>query len=64
MDPKDHENGGVECSKAHAMLMQLATTEQKLDVVSQALERVCVRKAGGGCKVWNEALWKAIDEVT
>lgn len=46
------------------MLMQLATTEQKLDVVSQALERVCVRKAGGGCKVWNEALWKAIDEVT
>ena len=60
----DQENGGVECSKAHSMLMQFATTEEKLDVISQALERGCVKKAGGGCKVRNEAVWKAIDDVT
>lgn len=58
------ENGGVECSQAHKLLMQFATTEEKLDVVSKALERGCVKKAGGGCKVKNEALWKAIDAVT
>ena len=46
------------------MLMQFATTEEKLDVISQALEQGCVKKAGGGCKVRNEALWKAIDDVT
>jgi hypothetical protein len=47
-DTDEQENGGVECSKAHAMLMQFATTEEKLDVVSQALERGCVGKKGGG----------------
>ncbi|KAH6704202.1 hypothetical protein BKA61DRAFT_184338 [Leptodontidium sp. MPI-SDFR-AT-0119] len=60
----DQEIGGVECSKAHSMLMQFATTEEKLDVISQALEQGCVKNAGGGCKVRNEALWKAIDDVT
>ena len=58
------ENDGVECSKAHTMLMQFATTESKLDIISQALERGCVGKEGGGCKVRNEAIWKAMDEVT
>ncbi|KAL5319456.1 hypothetical protein ACEPPN_012510 [Leptodophora sp. 'Broadleaf-Isolate-01'] len=60
----EQEIGGVECSKAHNMLMQFATTEEKLDVISLALERGCVKKPGGGCKVRNEALWKAIDDVT
>lgn len=46
----DQESGGVECSKAHKMLMQFATTEEKLDVISQALERGCVGKAGGDVK--------------
>lgn len=59
----DDETGGVECSKAHNMLMQFATTEEKLDVISHALEQGCVKKAGGGCKVRNEAIWKAIDDV-
>jgi hypothetical protein len=62
--PGDQENGGVECSKAHNMLMQFATTEAKLDAISQTLEQGCVKKAGGGCKVRNEAIWKAIDDVT
>jgi hypothetical protein len=59
----EQENGGVECSKAHAMLMQFATTEEKLEVISQALERGCVGKKGGGCKVRNEAMWKAMDDI-
>lgn len=62
-DPSDQEIGGVECSKAHNMLMQFATTEQKLDTISLALEQGCVKKAGGGCKVRNEAIWKAMDDV-
>jgi hypothetical protein len=62
-DTDEQEIGGVECSKAHAMLMQFATTEEKLEVVSQALERGCVGKKSGGCKVRNEAVWKAMDEV-
>jgi hypothetical protein len=61
-DEKDDD--GVECSKAHSMLMQFATTEEKLDTISLALERGCVGKKSGGCKVRNEAIWKAMDDVT
>jgi len=60
----DQENGGVECSKAHNMLMRFAISEEKLDVISQALEHGCVKNVTGGCKVRNEAIWKAIDDVT
>jgi hypothetical protein len=60
----DQESGGIECSNAHAMLMQFATNEEKLEVISEALERGCVGKKGGGCKVRNEVIWKAIDDVT
>jgi len=60
----EQDDGGVECSKAHAMLMRFAISEEKLDVVSQALQYGCVGKAGGGCKVRNEVIWKAIDDVT
>lgn len=63
-NPDDVESGGIECSKAHSMLMQFATTEEKLDVISQALEQGCVKRAGGGCKLRNEAIWKVIDDVT
>jgi hypothetical protein len=60
----EQDDGGVECSTAHAMLMRFATSEDKLNVVSQALEYGCVGKSGGGCKVRNEVIWKAMDEVT
>ena len=46
------------------MLMRFAISEEKLDVVSQALESGCVGKPGGGCKVRNEVIWKAMDHVT
>jgi hypothetical protein len=60
----EQDDGGVECSIAHTMLMRFATSEDRLEVVSQALEYGCVAKPGGGCKVRNEAIWKAMDEVT
>ena len=60
----EQDDGGVECSTAHAMLMRFATSEDKLDVVSQALEYGCVGKSGGGCKVRNEVIWKAMNDVT
>jgi hypothetical protein len=41
-----------------------ALSEEKLDVVSQALEYGCVGKSGGGCKVRNEVIWKVMDDVT
>lgn len=63
-DHAEQGSGGIECSKAHDMLLRFATTEEKLNVISQALERSCVGKLEGGCKVPNEALWKAIDDVT
>ena len=33
-------------------------------MVSQALEYGCVGKSGGGCKLRNEVIWKAMDDVT
>ncbi|KAH8672052.1 hypothetical protein BGZ60DRAFT_527486 [Tricladium varicosporioides] len=61
---QEQENDGVDCHQAHAMLMQFATSEEKLDVISQALERGCVGKKSGGCKVRNEEIWRAMDDVT
>lgn len=55
---------GIECSKAYQMLIQYATTEEKLETVALALERGCVKGPVGGCKVQNEAMWKALDELT
>jgi hypothetical protein len=55
---------GVGCSKAYQILIQYATTEEKLETVAFALERGCVKGPGGGCKVQNETMWKALDELT
>lgn len=38
----------VECSKAYRMLMQYATSEEKLDTISRALEEGCVANKGSG----------------
>lgn len=58
-----NEPGGVQCSKAYRMLMQFATTDEKLETISHALESGCVKNSSGGCKVRNEVLWKALDDV-
>lgn len=57
---------GVECSEAYRMLMQFGTTEEKLDKISQALEEGCTANDGahGGCRVRNEIIWKAIDDLS
>lgn len=60
----DQDADGVECSKAHNMLMQFATSEEKLNTISRMLEGGCVGKKDGGCKVRNEVIWRAIDETT
>jgi len=52
----EQNDGGVKCLKAHAILIQFATLEEKLEVVSQALEYDYIRKSGGGCKVRNEVI--------
>ncbi|KAH8587408.1 hypothetical protein B0O99DRAFT_400201 [Bisporella sp. PMI_857] len=56
---------GVECSRAYQMLMQFATTEEKIDTIALALENGCVanKGSGGGCKVQNKFLWEALDDV-
>jgi hypothetical protein len=57
---------GVECSKAHQMLMKFATTEEKLDTACRALEDGCMANEGSrrGCRVRNEVIWKAIDDLS
>jgi hypothetical protein len=60
----EDEADGVECSKAYMMLIQFAITEEKLDIISQALEGGCTKGSKGGCKVQNEVIWKAIDDVS
>ena len=61
----EREEDGVECSKALRMLSGFATTEEKLENVARALENGCVPVNGkkGRCKVKNESLWTALDEV-
>jgi len=56
---------GIPCSRAYRMLMHYATTETKLDAVAHILEEGCVPNAGpgGGCKVKNTTMWKALDGV-
>jgi hypothetical protein len=56
------ERGGVECSRAYRMLRGFATTEAKLDVIAHTLEKGC-EKTRGGCRVRNENIWKALDQV-
>ncbi|KAH9216590.1 hypothetical protein DL95DRAFT_522669 [Leptodontidium sp. 2 PMI_412] len=67
IDGRDEVDGvdGVQCSRAYQMLMQFATTEEKIDTIALALESGCVanKGPGGGCKVQNKFLWKALDDI-
>lgn len=57
-----NETGGVECSRAYRLLRSFATTEAKLDAIAHTLEKNC-EKTKGGCRVRNETIWKALDQV-
>lgn len=62
---ESNEEDGVECLKAYQMLTRFATTEEKLNIVARALEDGCSSVDGkkGRCKVKNEYIWKALDDV-
>ncbi|KAF1994083.1 hypothetical protein P154DRAFT_502440 [Amniculicola lignicola CBS 123094] len=53
---------GIECSAAYKMLMQYATSEEKIDKIAAALESGCTPSAAGGCKVKKSVVWTVLDE--
>jgi hypothetical protein len=44
------------------MLIQYATSEEKMDKIAVALESGCTPSATGGCKVKKSVVWKLLDE--
>ncbi|KAK7212755.1 hypothetical protein V2G26_019933 [Clonostachys chloroleuca] len=59
-----HHGGDVECGKAYEMLMQYATSEEKMDRVAQALEGGCTPTGKGGCAVKKNVVWEALDSMS
>lgn len=57
--------GVIECRKAYDMLIQYATTEEKMDTIAQALETGCTKSGNGkgGCAVRSEVILQALDSV-
>jgi hypothetical protein len=58
----DCKSDGIECSTAYKMLMQYATSEEKMDRIAAALESGCTPSGTGGCKVKKSVVWTALDE--
>jgi hypothetical protein len=57
-------NGGdVECGKAYEMLMQHATSEDKMDYVARALEGGCASTGKGSCAVKKNVIWGVLDNM-
>lgn len=64
--PEDGEstNGDVECSKAYQMVMPFATSNLKMEALSQKLKEGCVvDKKCGGCKVKANVMWEILDNA-
>lgn len=53
--------GKIECRKAYDMLMQYATTEEKMDTIARTLESGCTKNGKGGCGVRSEFVLQALD---
>ncbi|KAF2421112.1 hypothetical protein EJ08DRAFT_683112 [Tothia fuscella] len=53
---------GVECSTAYRTLMQYATSQDKMDRITAALDYGCTPSGGGGCKVKSSVMWKVLDD--
>jgi len=62
-DDRSADEGGVPCARAYKMLVPYATSEEKMDALAERLEEGCVSDGKGGCKVRNEAVWRALDDV-
>ncbi|KAK3352734.1 hypothetical protein B0T25DRAFT_517953 [Lasiosphaeria hispida] len=58
-----HGGGGIECRKAYDMLIQYATTEDKMDTIARALESGCTKNGKGGCAVKSKVVLQALDDV-
>jgi hypothetical protein len=57
-----HSHGGIECSTAYKTLMQYATSQDKMDRITAALDYGCTPDGAGGCKVKSNVMWKILDE--
>ncbi|KAG0643248.1 hypothetical protein HOY80DRAFT_1033694 [Tuber brumale] len=51
------------CGKATQMLLQFATSEEKLQTLAGVLEVGCVQDGTGGCSVENKLMLEALDRV-
>ncbi|KAG0133624.1 hypothetical protein HOY82DRAFT_584408 [Tuber indicum] len=51
------------CGKATQMLLQFATSEEKVQAVAGVLEAGCVQDGKGGCSVENKVMLEALDRV-
>ena len=55
-------SGDVECSKAYNMVMPFATSNDKVEAISQKLKDGCVvDKKCGGCKVKANVMWEVLE---
>jgi len=59
----DRSVDGVECSAAYKLLIQYATSEEKMDHIAKALEEGCTPTQEGGCKVKKKVVWEVLDDV-
>ncbi|KAL5362017.1 hypothetical protein BJX96DRAFT_153273 [Aspergillus floccosus] len=59
-DKVDRAEGGLSCESAYKLLMQYATSEEKMEALARSLEEGCVPNSGGGCKVKNETVSQAL----
>ncbi|KAB5582669.1 hypothetical protein GE09DRAFT_277987 [Coniochaeta sp. 2T2.1] len=69
-DDEPHQDAGasrggasIECREAYDMLIQYATTEEKMDTIARALESGCTKNGKGGCAVKAEVVLQALDHM-
>ncbi|CUS11461.1 unnamed protein product [Tuber aestivum] len=55
--------GKTPCGKAAQMLLQFATSDEKLEALAGILEEGCVQNGEGGCSVENNVVLEALDRV-
>ncbi|KAK3327057.1 hypothetical protein B0T19DRAFT_399965 [Cercophora scortea] len=57
------QGDGIECRKAYDMLIQYATSEEKMDTIARALESGCTKNGKGGCAVKSKVVLQALDDM-
>lgn len=59
----DGADGAFPCESAYKLLMQYATSEEKLEALSRTLEGGCIPNSDGGCQVKNETVSQALLDI-